>query len=123
MKGSSLMQTKLYQVDPSLVEGKPLPEAFTETVFSPGGLMRRLGIEDVSRFWLAVRCGQIPPGVWMPTDEPFCVWDKSFIEEWIAEGCPVPPQILQHTAVVLKRLVDDVSDTLPDNPLKSGERN
>jgi hypothetical protein len=117
------MSTKLYEVDPSLIEGKPLPLSFTATVYSPGALMRRLGIDDESTFWLHYRAGMLPHGVWLPTDPPIVCWDRELIENWIAAGRPIPEQIVMHNYVVLSRLMQDVEDTLPARPLTQTEVN
>ena len=94
------------------VEGMGIPDAFTAECYSPGELMRRLGITDVSEFWLAVRSHRLPPAVWLPTSEPFCVWDRGLIEGWIACGMPVSPDVLAHNTIIISRLCEAVTNEL-----------
>lgn len=102
----------IHDLDPAQIDGMALPESFTSTVFSPGELMRRLGVADVSEFWLAYRAGRIPPAVWLPTDPPIACWDIELVECWIKAGCPVEPSVLAHNLLVIPRLLDCVENAI-----------
>lgn len=95
----------------STINCDSLPPKFRETILFAEDMQHRLGIPDVSEFWLSVRNGRIPSPVWIPIDPPQPVWDKEMIETWIAQNCPVSHELLSHSLRVLPRLVSMDSGT------------
>lgn len=89
-----------------------IPEGFAGSVYSPGELQRRLGIPSESEFWMAYRMHRIPAGVWLPTSEPFCCWDRELIEHWISCGMPMCPTVVKHNIEVTQRLIQAVEHEL-----------
>jgi len=114
----NMKSPRLADIDETtLPEFFDVPEAFKESVYTPAELMQLLRFDaahedDVGQFWLAVRAGRIPRGVFLPTTKPLCVWDRDIIDTWIRLGCPPDPIHLAHEQIIFRRLVAAVEETL-----------
>ena len=114
---------KLSTIDLSILEGRPLPERFKQTVYCAQQVMAICGYEDVSTFWLDYRTGLIPPAVWLPVEPNTPCWDKQLIDEWLECGKPVAKHIILHQDRIFRRLVAILESELPDRPPLAIERN